>query len=213
VLSRTIYGARTSIGIGFSVIAFSTVMSAAVGITSGYFRSWYDSILQRFVDMWLVFPALMLIILVISVTGHSVFAVIVALSMVTFAGQSRVVRSMTLSVVAQPYVEAARALGAGHSRLIMRHVLPNVAPVIIVNASVLMGAVILAESSLSFLGYGPPPPTPSWGSMLDAAQRWIRVSPYLAIFPGVCIALTVYAFNMFGDALRDVLDPRLRGSR
>jgi len=148
------------------------------------------------------------------VLGPGMLNVILSLSILVAAAASRVIRSATLSVVENQYIEAARALGAGHLRIMLRHILPNVTATIVVITSIGLGGIILAESALSFLGYGVPPPHPSWGSMLSGSGRtYMYIAPWMAIWPGVAISLVVFAFNMLGDALRDVFDPRLRGSR
>jgi peptide/nickel transport system permease protein len=212
IFSRIIYGARVSVTIGFSTVFLAALMATAVGITSGYFRGRYDIVVQRIVDAWQSFPFLIIILSLLAVLGPGMMNTIVSLSILTAAASSRVIRSATLSVVENPYVEAARAMGSGHARIMTRHILPNVAPTILVVATISLGGVILAESALSFLGYGVPPPHPSWGSMLSGSGRtYMYKAPWMAIWPGVAISLVVFGFNMLGDALRDVLDPRLRG--
>lgn len=213
VFSRVLYGARTSVLIGFGAIAVSTFVATIIGITSGYFGGWFDILLQRIIDIWLSFPNLIFIIFVIAIFSRSTFNLVIVLGLLVSAGSSRIIRSVAIGTKEMQFVEAARAGGAGDFRIIFRHVLPNVVPIIIITASVQIGAVILTESSLSFLGYGPPPPFPSWGRMLQESQTQMTQHPNLALFPGLAITIVVYSFNMFGDALRDVLDPRLRGSR
>lgn len=213
VFSRIVYGARVSVTVGFLTVLLGNTVAAIIGITSGYFRGRYDIVVQRLVDAWQSFPYLIIILSLLAVLGPGMLNVILALSILVAAGTSRVVRSATLSVVEHPYIEAARAMGAGHLRVIVRHVLPNVTATIVVVATIGLGGVILAESALSFLGYGVPPPHPSWGSMLSGSGRtYMYSAPWIAIWPGVAISLVVFGFNMLGDALRDVLDPRLRGS-
>jgi peptide/nickel transport system permease protein len=213
IFSRIIYGARVSVTVGFATVLLAAVMATAVGITSGYFRGRYDIVVQRIVDAWQAFPFLVIILSLLAVLGPGMLNTIVSLSILTAAASSRVIRSATLSVVENPYVEAARAMGSGHGRIMIRHIFPNVAPTILVVATISLGGVILAESALSFLGYGVPPPHPSWGAMLSGSGRtYMYKAPWMAIWPGVAISLTVFGFNMLGDALRDALDPRLRGS-
>ncbi|HTO10817.1 MAG TPA: ABC transporter permease [Candidatus Binatia bacterium] len=213
IFSRIVYGARVSVTVGFLTVLLGNAVAALIGITSGYFRGRYDILVQRVVDAWQSFPYLIIILSLLAVLGPGMLNVILALSVLVAAGTSRVIRSATLSVVEHPYIEAARAMGAGHLRVILRHVLPNVAATIVVVATIALGGVILAESALSFLGYGVPPPHPSWGSMLSGSGRtYMYSAPWIAIWPGVAISLVVFGFNMLGDALRDVLDPRLRGS-
>ena len=212
VFSRIVYGARVSVTVGFLTVLMGNGLAAAVGITSGYFRGRYDIIVQRIVDAWQSFPYLIIVLSLLAVLGPGMFNVIFSLSILVAAAASRVIRGATLAVVEHPYVEAARAMGCGHLRIIVRHVLPNVMATIVVVATIGLGGVILAESALSFLGYGVPPPHPSWGAMLSGSGRtYMYAAPWMAIWPGVAISLVVFGFNMFGDALRDVLDPRLRG--
>jgi peptide/nickel transport system permease protein len=213
IFSRIVYGARVSVTVGFLTVLLGNLVATAIGITSGYFRGRYDIIVQRLVDAWQAFPYLIIILSLLAVLGPGMLNVILALSILVAAGASRVIRGATLSVVEHPYIEAARAMGAGHGRVILRHVLPNVTATIVVVATIGLGGVILAESALSFLGFGIPPPHPSWGSMLSGSGRtYMYSAPWIAIWPGVAISLVVFGFNMLGDALRDVLDPRLRGS-
>jgi peptide/nickel transport system permease protein len=213
IFSRIVYGARVSVTVGFITVLLGNLVAATIGITSGYFRGRYDIVVQRLVDAWQAFPYLIIILSLLAVLGPGMLNVILALSILVAAGASRVIRGATLSVVEHPYIEAARAMGAGHVRVILRHVLPNVTATIVVVATIGLGGVILAESALSFLGFGVPPPHPSWGSMLSGSGRtYMYSAPWIAIWPGVAISLVVFGFNMLGDALRDVLDPRLRGS-
>jgi peptide/nickel transport system permease protein len=212
VFSRIVYGARVSVTVSFATVCLANLLAAIIGITSGYFRGRYDMVVQRVVDAWQSFPYLIIILSLLAVLGPGMGNVILALSILAAAAASRVIRGATLAVVENPYVEAARALGAGHLRIMGRHILPNVAPTIIVVATIGLGAIILAEAALSFLGYGVPPPHPSWGAMLSGSGRtYMYSAPWIAIWPGIAISLAVFGFNMLGDALRDVLDPRLRG--
>ena len=211
VFSRVIYGARTSIAIGFGALIIATVWATSLGIISGYFGGWFDLLFQRFIDVWQAFPGLILIIALVPALGGGTTGVMIALGIVGGASTSRVMRAGTLSTKANQYVEAARVVGAGHMRVLLRHVLPNVLYLVIITASLRVGGFILAEASLSFLGFGVKPPTPSWGQMLTGAARNFMVfRPELAIFPGLAITLVVFGFNVLGDALRDVADPRLR---
>ena len=213
IWSRVVYGARVSITVGFGAVLLGNALAAAIGITSGYFGGKYDMAVQRVVDAWQSFPYLIIILSLLAVLGPGMLNTILSLSILTAAANSRVIRSATLSVIENPYIEAARAIGSGHLRIMLRHILPNVAPTIVIVATISLGGVILAESALSFLGYGVPPPHPSWGGMLSGSGRtYMYKAPWMAIWPGVAISLVVFGFNMLGDALRDVLDPRLRGS-
>lgn len=213
VFSRVLYGARTSVIIGFGAVAISILVATIIGTVSGYYGGLLDLLLQRVIDVWLAFPGLVFVIFVIAVFSRSTPALVLTLGVMIAAGSSRIVRSATIAVKEAQYVEASRASGASHTRILLRHILPNVIPVIIITASVQVGSVILIESSLSYLGFGVPPPFPSWGRMLQESQTNMIYNPTLAIFPGLAITIVVYGFNMFGDALRDVLDPRLRGSK
>jgi peptide/nickel transport system permease protein len=216
MFSRILYGARPSLYTGIVVVGLTTVIGAAVGAVSGYYGGVLDIAVQRVVDGLMAFPSLVLTLAVVSALGREVyysvsFAVVVALTVALVPGTARVVRGVALAQRNQQYVEAARVVGCHDTRIIWRHVLPNLMAPIIVIASIQLGAVILAESALSFLGYGTPPPTPTWGGMLSGGStRFMEIAPWLAIFPGLALSLAVLAFNLFGDALRDVLDPRLR---
>lgn len=212
--SRIVYGARVSVSVGFLTIALSTLMASALGISSGYFKGTYDLVVQRVVDAWLSFPYLIIVLSVMAVLGPGLLNVVLSLSLIITATNSRVIRGATIAVAEHSFVEAARAMGCGHARIITRHIFPNVAATIIILATIGLGAAILAESALSFLGFGVPPPHPSWGGMLSGSGRtYMFRAPWMAIWPGVAISLAVFGFNMLGDALRDVLDPRLRGGR
>ncbi|MBI2761432.1 MAG: ABC transporter permease [Chloroflexi bacterium] len=212
VYSRVMYGAWTSLQVSIIAVALGTVIGAVIGVLSGYFGGATDMVLQRVVDASLAFPGLILAIALVGLVGPSVKNVSIAIGLVTFPSLSRIVRGPVLQIKGLPYVEAARATGATDLRIMLQHVLPNIASVIIVIATARFGSAILVESSLSFLGLGPPPPTPTWGSMLSGDAIYImQTAWWLAVFPGVAITLVVLGFNLFGDALRDVWDPRLRG--
>jgi peptide/nickel transport system permease protein len=211
--SRVVYGARVSVTVGFATIGLAVLLATAVGVSSGYFGGTYDLVVQRFVDAWLSFPYLVIILSLMAVLGPGLFNVVLSLAVLIAATNSRVIRGATIAVAHSTYVEAARALGCGHARIILRHILPNVMATVIILATIGLGAAILAESALSFLGFGVPPPYPSWGAMLSGSGRtYMFRAPWMAVWPGVAISLAVFGFNMLGDALRDVLDPRLRGS-
>jgi peptide/nickel transport system permease protein len=213
VWTRVVYGARVSATVGFATVALSTLLAVAIGLSSAYVGGTYDIALQRIVDAWMSFPALVIILSLLAALGPGLLNLILALSVIGAAGASRVIRGATLSVMQHPYVEAARALGAGHGRIVMLYVLPNILATVIILATIGLGTVILAESALSFLGFGVPPPYPSWGSMLSGSGRtFMYHAPWMALFPGAAISLAVFGFNMLGDALRDLLDPRLRGA-
>jgi peptide/nickel transport system permease protein len=211
--SRIVYGARVAITGGFATIALGTLAAAALGVSSGYFGGKYDLVVQRIVDAWMSFPYLVIILSVMAVLGPGLLNVVLSLSIIVAATGSRVIRGATIAIAQNAYVEAARAMGCGHARIVLRHILPNVLATIIILSTIGLGGIILAESALSFLGFGVPPPYPSWGSMLSGSGRtYMYRAPWMAVWPGVAISLAVFAFNMLGDALRDVLDPRLRGA-
>ena len=213
VWSRVVYGARISITVGFATVGLATLIATAVGVSSAYLGGGYDILIQRVVDAWMSFPALVVVLSLMAALGPGIPNLILALSIIGAANASRVIRGATLSVMANPYVEAARALGAGHLRIMLRYILPNVAATVIILATIGLGVAILAESALSFLGFGVPPPHPSWGGMLSGSGRtYMYQAPWIAVWPGAAISTAVFGFNMLGDALRDVLDPRLRGS-
>lgn len=214
LLSRVIYGARVSMVVGFGGVALGLLLGTAVGLVSGYFGGRLDLVLQRLVDAFMCFPLLLVALTIMALLGPGLGNVILTLGLVLGVRDSRVIRSAVLSVKAHLYLEAARALGAAHAAMIGRHVLPNILAPIIILGTVNLGAIILIEAALSFLGFGVPPPRPSWGGMLSGAGlvHMLR-APWLALWPGVALSLAVFGANMLGDALRDLLDPRLRGSR
>ena len=212
VWSRVVYGARISVTVGFATVALGTLLAIVIGVSSAYVGGSYDILIQRVVDAWISFPALVIILSLLAALGPGLLNLIFALSIIGAAGTSRVLRGATLSVMQNPYVEAARAVGAGHARILLLYVLPNIMATIIILATIGLGTVILAESALSFLGFGVPPPYPSWGGMLSGSGRtFMYHAPWMALCPGAAISLAVFGFNMLGDGLRDVLDPRLRG--
>jgi peptide/nickel transport system permease protein len=211
VLSRVIYGAQISMTVGVVATALSVLLGAGLGVVSGYFGRTLDLVVQRLVDAWLAFPGLVMVIVLLVLMGPGLASVILALGLSQAFPQSRIIRSATLVVREHAYIEASRAGGASHGRVLMRHVLPNIVAPIIVSASTYVGFVILVEAAISFLGYGVPAPRPSWGGMLSATGRSYMVrAPWLSVFPGLALTLAVFAFNVLGDALRDLLDPRLR---
>ena len=214
VWSRVVYGARISVTVGFATVTLLTVLAVVIGVSSAYVGGTYDILIQRVVDAWISFPALVIILSLLAALGPGLLNLIFALSIIGAAGTSRVIRGATLSILQNPYVEAARAIGAGHGRILLLYVLPNIMATVIILATIGLGTVILAESALSFLGFGIPPPYPSWGGMLSGSGRtFMYHAPWMALWPAAAISLAVFGFNMLGDALRDVLDPRLRGGR
>jgi peptide/nickel transport system permease protein len=214
IFSRVVYGAWTSLQVSLIAVAIGTVLGTIIGVVSAYFGGSVDMVLQRIVDAAMSFPGLILAIALVGLVGPSVKNVAIAIGLVTFPSLSRIVRGPVLSIKEQQYVESARGTGATSLRIMIRHILPNIMAVIIVVATARFGSAILVESSLSFLGLGPPPPTATWGSMLSGDAIYImQTAWWLAVFPGAAITLVVLGFNLFGDALRDVMDPRMRGTR
>ena len=212
VFSRIVFGTRAAMMISTTAVVISTLCSLTIGMTSAYIGGLYDLILQRFMDAFQTLPGLVIALAILSVFPRNVVSLTVVLAILFIAGPARVVRGATLSIKENQYVEAARAIGAGSPRILILHILPNIMPVLIVSFSVAIGAAILVEASLSFLGYGIPPPNPTWGIMLSTgARQYMQYQPTMAIFPGVFISLTVLGFNMVGDAVRDLFDPYLRG--
>jgi len=212
MMSRIIYGARLSVIVGFSATTFSIVISILIGITTGFIGGKYDMIVQRFVDGWMIFPGLVILIVFVSIFKPSMWVIIFILGMQYGIAGSRIIRGATISTKENVYVAAANAIGASTSRILMLHILPNIMAPIIVLFTTRVAAVILAESVLSFLGLGIPPPAPSWGGMLSAEGRgYMLQAPFLALPPGLALTIVVFGINMFGDAMRDLLDPRLRG--
>jgi len=211
VLSRMIYGSRTALMVGLGASLLGTVFGALIGVASAYFGGRVDLVVQRVMDVFFAFPVIILALAVVAILGTGVGNVILAIATPMVPRCARVVRSSALSVREMPYVDAARASGYGHPRIILRHMLPNVMAPILIMATAFLGEAILLEASLSFLGLGVTEPTAAWGLMLrGAAVQFAESAPWMAIFPGLAISLAVFGFNLFGDSLRDALDPRLR---
>lgn len=214
LFSRVLVGAQLSMIVGFSGAALATLVSLVLGILSGYIGGRLDMLVQRFVDAWMTFPGLVLLIVVISIIGAGITQIVVILGLLYGIAGSRIVRGAVVSVREDMYTHASRSIGASTPHILRRHILPNVMPVLIVLFTTRVGAVILAEAGLSFLGLGIPPPAPTWGGMLSGEGRaYMYMGPWLALGPGLCLTAVVYAVNVFGDALRDLLDPRMRGMR
>ncbi|MBK8763791.1 MAG: ABC transporter permease [Burkholderiaceae bacterium] len=214
MLSRCLYGAQLSVIIGITAASLATFVSVSIGIATGYLGGKVDLITQRFVDAWMSFPDLIILIVVVSVVGPGMPQIICTLGLLLGIAGSRIIRSAVVSVRENMYVHAAQSIGATTPRILLKHILPNILPPIIVLFTTRVGAVILAESGLSFLGLGVPPPAPTWGGLLSGGGRtYMFQGPWLALAPGLCLTIVVYSTNVFGDALRDLLDPRLRGSR
>ncbi|MCE2558130.1 MAG: ABC transporter permease [Acidobacteria bacterium] len=213
LFSRVLMGARLSMIVGFCAAALATVVSIVIGVLSGYLGGWFDMLTQRLVDAWMTFPDLVLLIVIVSVVGPGITQIVIILGLLYGIAGSRIVRGAVTSVREHVYTHAAQSIGAGTFHILRRHILPNVMPVVIVLFTTRVGAVILSEAALSFLGLGVPPPAPTWGGMLSGDGRtYLYLGPWLALAPGVCLTVVVYSANVFGDALRDLLDPRMRGT-
>jgi peptide/nickel transport system permease protein len=213
VFSRLVYGARISLYAGLLSAFIGATIGMVVGVASVHFGGKTDLIVQRVIDTMMAFPPLILAIAIMAALGASLNNVVIALSIAYIPNAARVLRSQALAVKEMDYILAARAIGAGHARIIFRCMIPNCLALYIVLVSVFLGTAIVAEATLSFLGIGVPPDVPSWGGMLNgAAQTYVHLAPWLGVFPGLAIAVVVFAWNLLGDALRDVLDPRLRGT-
>ncbi len=211
IYSRIVYGARISLAVGLGSTLLGCAFEVALGLASGYIGGWIDLLIQRIVDVLQAVPLLVLALVMAAALGPALDNTIVAIAIPLVPYAARVIRSNTLTLREQPFVEAARAVGMSEYRIAVRHVLPNTLAPLIVIATAQLGAAILTEASLSFLGLGVPEPHPSWGRMLsESATEYVRVAPWLVIFPGAAISLAVFGTNLFGDALRDILDPRLR---
>lgn len=209
VLSRVMYGARFSLEVGVVSRLLALMLGTCLGLVAGYYGGRADQIVMRVADVTLAYPGLLLLIAVMAAVGPSKVALFLALGVVGWAGVARLVRAQVLSLKEREFVTAIRSLGAPHSRVIARHVFPNVLTPILVIFSMGLGASIMAESSLSFLGLGAQPPRPSWGSMISGGLDYLRVAPWLSLAPGIVVTLAVLGFNLVGDALRDFFDPKL----
>ena len=212
VLSRVIFGARISILVGLTVTTLSVFISTLVGGLSGFVGGKLDLIVQRFVDSWMAFPGLLLMLTIISLVGKGLVQIILILGISGGIAGARVIRSAVIGIKESIYFEVAEAVGSSRWRSFMRHVLPNITPVIIISFSTSVGGVIMALASLGYLGFGLPPAIPDWGGMLSReGRKYMEQAPWLALWPGLSLTVTIYSLNMFGDAVRDLLDPRLRG--
>ncbi|MCE2457851.1 MAG: ABC transporter permease [Dehalococcoidia bacterium] len=212
ILTRLIYGARISMVVGVAGTSVTVIIASIIGVPSGFFGGKYDIIVQRFVDAFLAFPGLLILLTVLSIVGPGILQIILVLGILTGIYSSRVVRSAVIGIKENDYFLAAEAIGSPITRTVMRHIMPNIMAPLIIIFSINIGGIILDEASLSFLGFGLPPEVPSWGGMLSwEGRRYMEVKPELALYPGLCLALVIFGVNMFGDAVRDLLDPRLRG--
>jgi peptide/nickel transport system permease protein len=212
ILSRLIYGARVSMIIGIVATTLSEVIAILIGVPSAFIGGKYDMIVQRFVDVWMSMPPFLVLMTVMSIVGSGMFQLIMIIGISAGISHSRVIRSAVVGIKSNTYVQASDAIGCGPVRTMIRHILPNILPVIIISFTLGVGGAIMQEAGLSFLGLGVPPGVPSWGSMLsNEGRQFMEIYPALALWPGACLSIVVYGINMFGDSLRDLLDPRLRG--
>lgn len=210
ILSRLIWGARISLSMGIFAASLALVVGVLLGLISGYYGKLVDTIIMRLLDIMMAFPYILLAIVIVAALGPGLFNAMLAIAVVGIPGYARIVRGSVLSIKEREFVEASRALGATNARTLTWHVLPNVIAPIIVAASLDVGSKIIATAGLSFLGLGTQPPTSDWGTMLASGRKFVTVAPHVAILPGLAIAVVVLGFNLFGDWLRDTLDPRLR---
>jgi peptide/nickel transport system permease protein len=210
VLSRVVYGSRISLAVGIIASALSLCIGIFFGLMAGYFGGKVDALCSQVFDIFLAFPSLLLAIGISAVMPAGLTSAMLAITLVGWAGFARLVRGITVSLREQTYIEASRALGASPARILYRHILPNALPLILVAGSLRVGGFILLEAALSFLGLGVQPPTPTWGSMISLNRAYINSAPWIIIFPGLAISITVISFNILGDFLRDKLDPRMR---
>ncbi len=211
LLTRILHGARTSLVIGVAANGLALLIGTLVGVTAGYFRGWVGSILMRFTDLMMAFPALLLAICLAAIFTPSLWIVALVIALVNWVQVARVLYTETTSLAERDFIAAERAIGAGHGRILMLHILPHLLPTIIVWGTLGISTTVLLEATLSFLGIGVQPPVPSWGNIIFENQTYFQSAPWLVIFPGVAILLLALAFNLLGDALRDVLDPTQRG--
>ncbi len=211
ILSRLIHGARTALFVGFTAASIGATAGLVLGVASAYFGGRFDLLFQRVMDVFMAFPLIILALAVVSILGPGLQNVIIAITIPFIPNCARVVRSNALAIREIPYIDAARACGFSHARIILRHMVPNVMAPYLIMITAFVGQAILLEASLSYLGLGVQEPTPAWGLMLSGgAEEYAESAPWIAIFPGIAISLAVFGFNLFGDALRDVLDPKLR---
>jgi glutathione transport system permease protein len=210
LFSRVIYGTRISVSVGFSGVLIGLVPGGILGLAAGYAGGWFDEVVMRLIDVLLAFPGILLAIAMVAILGPGLINVVIAIGFFGIPTFTRLVRGSTLQTKEQVYVEAERAQGARTPRILFRHVLPNIVAPIIVMSTLQIANAILTESALSFLGLGAPPPTPEWGAILSNARDDLATLPYMGIFPSIALVLTVLGFNLLGDALRDLLDPRIR---
>ena len=210
VLARLIYGARMSLLIGLGATVFSIATGVILGSIAGYFGGWVDNLIMRICDVFIGIPGFLMAMTIAAAFGQSMLTLMIAMTIGAFGGQTRVMRGSVLTVLGQEYVEASKAMGANSFQIIFYHIIPNCVATIIVQSTLRLGGAVLGASGLSFLGLGIQPPDPEWGAMLSGGRTYLLESSYLTLFPGLCIMITILAFNMLGDGLRDSLDPRLK---
>ena len=212
MLTRIIFGARISVIVGLAASTLATILSVVIGVVSGYIGGKLDLVVQRVVDITMCIPALILMMVFISIIGPGMLQVIIVIGLLWGVIGSRIIRSAVISVKENVYIQAAEAIGCSTTRILIRHILPNIMAPTIILFSIRVPGVIMTEAALSFLGFGIPPPVPSWGGMLSGSgRRYMYQAPWMVIWPGLALSIVVYGINMFGDAVRDLLDPRLRG--
>jgi peptide/nickel transport system permease protein len=210
MFSRVLYGARIAVWMAVVGVGIATTAGVTLGLLAGYYGGWVDQVLSRVMEVWMAFPSLLLAIIIVARLGPSLRNAVVALGIVGAPSFYRLTRGCTFSARQTTYVEAARAVGASDRRILVRHILPNIASSLLVLVTMRLGMLVLAGGGLSFIGLGAQPPQPEWGALLAAGRDYVDTAPWLAIFPGLCITLVVAGFNLFGDGLRDALDPRWR---
>lgn len=210
VLTRMVYGARTTLVVSFSAVAIGSLIGITLGVCAGYFSGIADTMLSRFIDILLAFPGLLLAILTVAILGSNTWTTIIAISLYSIPAMARRIRGMTMAIKKREYVQACRIFGASDFRVIVRHIIPNCVSLIIVDVTLALGTAILTSSALSFLGLGVQPPQAEWGAMMNKAREMVTIAPIHAIIPGVAICLTVLSFSLVGDGLRDALDPKLK---
>ena len=208
VLSRVIWGSRVSLGVGFSSVAITIVIGTAIGVAAGYSGGWIDGSLMRFVDVFISIPVFMLLLTIVAIYGSNVPLLITFIGISAFPGAARIVRAEVLSLMPREFIAASRVIGSSPVRIMVRHILPNLVPIIVVSATLRVGAAILTEAGLSYFGLGVPPPAPTWGGMVADGRTSLDVAWWVSTFPGVALLVVVIATNVVGDGLRDVFDPR-----
>jgi peptide/nickel transport system permease protein len=213
VFSRLLYGARISVFIGLGVVLISTVLSTTISVVSGYYVTSIDLVLQRVLEIWIAMPDLIILIALMGIYGANPLTLVLTVGILRGLGGSRLLRGMVIQLRGAPYVEAARACGASDTRILVHHILPNIFFLIVVGATAGVAGAIAAEAGLAVLGFGISPTYPTWGVMIQASREFLRTAPWMAIFPVMALSLVIYGFGLLGDALRDVVDPRLRGGR